>query len=225
MTAATPRHHVPRALLADYVAGNTNEAVSLVVACHLTLCSACSSELAQLERAAGAQLAAAPATAVSSDLLARTLARLDEPPAPALDREPRTRIDEAELPRPLLRWLDRLPAAPGRTAPRWKRLVPGIDEIRLPVQTPGATVRLLRLMPKATVPLHGHEGDELIAVFSGGIEDAGEVYERDVELRGAADEHVQTIRPGPPCVAVVVNHGALLPRTWAGRLFKLITRA
>lgn len=218
----TPRHHLPLALLANYVAGNTNEAVSLVVACHVTLCAACAAEHARLERAAGVQLAAAAPANVADDLLARTLARLDETPA-AAPTPPRTQLPDAPLPAPLLRVLD---GAPTRTdgSPRWRRLTPGIEQIPLPVATPGATARLLRLAPNVTVPLHGHEGDELVAVFSGGLEDGDQVFERgDVELRGASDQHVQRIRPGAPCIALVVNHGRLVPRTWAGRLFALIT--
>lgn len=224
MTA--PRHHLPRELLADYVAGHTTEAVSLVVACHLTLCARCTGEHAALERVAAASLERAPAASLPPDLLAQTLARLDDDSVPAPTEPPRARLDDASLPRPLLRLLERLPRAASGGAPRWKRLVRGIDEIRIPVTTPGTTVRLLRLEPQVTVPLHGHEGDELIAVFAGGLEDGGQVFERgDVELRGAADRHTQRILPGAACVALVVNHGRLRPLTWGGRLFQLITGA
>lgn len=216
---SSPRHHLPEDLVADYVAGNTSEAVSLVVACHLTLCARCTASAAAFERAAGQLIEGATTSAVSPEALARTLSRLDDAaPSPA-SAPPAASVAGVDLPRPLLRYLD--PAGP-----RWHRLLPGIQELRLPVATPGTTVRLVRLAPNVTIPLHTHEGRELTVVFSGGIDDGSALYERgDIDLRGGDDRHVQRIRPGATCIALAVNHGNLVPLTIRGRLFKLLTGA
>ncbi len=72
-----PRHHLEDDLLLDYAAGAASEAVGLVVACHLTLCTSCRARLAAAERVGGALLEAAPGTALSPDALSRLWSRID----------------------------------------------------------------------------------------------------------------------------------------------------
>jgi putative transcriptional regulator len=211
-------------MLVDYVRGAVGEAEALVAACHLTLCGPCQSRVEALEQAAGAQLESAPNEVLAAGALEGVLARLDEiggGPAPAA----RASVDLG-LPRPLLRYL------PDGELP-WRRLIPGIRAVDLPVRAAAAPapgqappkVRLVSLHPGLIIPHHDHGGPEYTVVFSGGLRDhQGTCHRGDVAIRNPGDRHRQHVEPGDQCLALVVNEGDLLPTTWIGRLVKRIAR-
>ena len=67
---------------------------------------------------------------------------------------------------------------------RLKRVVPGIGGIKLPVDEAGTLIRLVRLRPGLTIPLHDHGGPELTMVFSGGlVEPERTLHRGDFSLR------------------------------------------
>ena len=72
------RHHPTDELLLEYAAGTAAEPEALLVACHLTLCPTCRAVVEAAHTAASA-LAGEAVGAVADDVLATTLARLDEP--------------------------------------------------------------------------------------------------------------------------------------------------
>ena len=219
-TRPSPSYHLPEEILADYVRGTGGEAEALISACHLTLCGQCQSRASALESAAAAQLDGDAPEAGDGSVdagLEAVLGRLDDlaPIVPA-PRAPHPELN-AGLPRPLLDYL------PEGKLP-WRRVVPGIRAMDLPVNETGATrVRLVRLHPGVVIPHHDHGGPEYIVVFSGGLRDAdGTAHRGDVAVRRPGDSHRQHVEPGEECVALVVNDGDLLPTTWIGRLFKRI---
>ncbi|WP_332308091.1 zf-HC2 domain-containing protein, partial [Elstera litoralis] len=55
-----PHFHPPESLLIDYAAGTLPEAISLLVATHLTYCPTCRKEMAALEAVGGAMLDSLP---------------------------------------------------------------------------------------------------------------------------------------------------------------------
>ena len=73
----TPTHHPADELLVEYAAGETAEAVSLVIACHATLCPPCRQRLAELEVVGGALLEQAPPRELRPGALEAVLAALD----------------------------------------------------------------------------------------------------------------------------------------------------
>jgi putative transcriptional regulator len=217
-----PSFHLPESMLVDYVRGTGGEAEALVAACHLTLCGQCQLRADALEQAAAAQLDSAAPGARAASALDDLLARLDQPVADG-DAAPPARAALAPgLPRPLLRYL------PEGKLP-WRRVVPGIRTVDLPVRrvsgTRGAKVRLVSLHPGIVIPHHDHGGPEYTVVFSGGLRDQlGTCHRGDVAVRNPGDRHRQHVEAGDQCVALVVNDGDLLPTTWIGRLVKRIAR-
>ena len=218
-----PTLHLPDTLLLGYVRGTSGEAEALVVACHLTLCGHCQTRAAVLEGVAADELfAEEPAElpqGVLQDLLLQLRDERDEPSAankPALASlppNPAADANEPGLPRPLLRYL------PEGKLP-WRRLLPGIKTVDLPVQKRAqATVRLVRLHPGLIIPHHDHGGPEYTVVFSGGLRDHRGTWHRgDVAVRQPGEQHRQRVEPGEECVALVFNDGALLPTSAIGRL-------
>jgi len=218
-----PKHHVPEHGLVEYVAGAATDGAALAFACHVSLCGACAAEVAALENVGGTILEASPGQELAPGALESVLARLDKTPQLAASSGETVAVPGflagCDLPAPLLR---ALPSAEG-----WRTVVPGMRVVDLPLAVPGGAVRLVRFKGGATIPFHDHGGPEYIVVFTGALEEKsdGQRFGRgDVSIRMPGERHEQRATPGEPCVALVVNEGALRPLTLRGRLLLAIAR-
>jgi putative transcriptional regulator len=208
-----PTHHLPDELLLAYATGGLEEAESLLVATHGSLCPLCARRVAEHERLSGALLAAQPQAALSDDLLSRTLAQLDRLAPVKESAPPRDRV----LPAPLARI----------TGPfeqiRWKRSLPNVLTLELPLSLGGVPVRLRRFDPGSGIPQHTHSAPEYDLVLSGGVTDnaTGKHYVRgDVSANDASDAHSLTIDAGEECVALSVHAARVKPiGLWARLVF------
>jgi putative transcriptional regulator len=224
-----PTHHLDDDVLLAYVTGTATEPVSLVVACHLTLCAKCRGQVAAAELVGGALLDGQPMAALSEDALGRALGRLDDQSLAGPPPPPASRTDEPfvfaglPLPRPLARYLT-VNTATGDSQRTLRFLAPGVRGVDLPLRAPPAVrTRLLRLAPGVEIPRHAHAAPEFTLVFSGGLSEGDEHYGRgDVRFLDTAGVHVQRVDSNGPCVALVVNEGALLPQTWRGKLVSFL---
>ena len=218
MELAVPRHHFSDEILLDYSAGNAKEPLGLPVSCHLDLCGDCRERVVDLEAVASASLLTFGFPRASQDVRARLLAELGPKPAAAPPAPIAPELAPLGLPEPLHRYLG------AERKPRWRLLIPGVREIRLPLREPGASARLVQLRPGVVIPLHDHEGPEYTVVFRGGLDEGDAHFQRgDVCVRDHGIDHEQRVEPGEDCVALVINHGGLVPRTLKGKLFKLIS--
>ncbi|MEM6730187.1 MAG: ChrR family anti-sigma-E factor [Myxococcota bacterium] len=211
-----PQHHLPDDLLMAYAAGTTNEAQSLLVATHLTYCPRCRERVAEFETLGGTLLIEGEPLTVSEDLMSRTMNALNEETFPTRQET----VSQSELadgvnwPRPLQ------PYVRGR---RWKRVLPAVESIELPLSWDGEPLRAFRLRPKFKVPRHTHTADEYQIVLRGGFQDMGEHYAPgDVAVRHSSHEHELFIDDGEPCITLNVLSAPLIPKTLLGRLFRLL---
>jgi putative transcriptional regulator len=209
----SPTHHLPDELLLAYATGGLEEAESLLVATHGSLCPRCARRVTEHERLSGALLAAREQAAVSDDLLSRTLAQLDRTPPVVQSAPPRDRV----LPAPLARI----------TGPfeqiRWKRSLPNVLTLELPLTLGGVPVRLRRFDPGSRIPEHTHRAPEYDMVLTGGVTDnaSGKHFVRgDVSANDASDAHSLTIDEGEACVALSVHAARVKPLgLWARLVF------
>ena len=220
---SAPTHHVPEHGLVEYVAGAATDGAALAFACHVSLCASCAAEVAALESLGGTILEASPGQELAPGALESVLGRLETTPqlaaAAAETVAPPSFLADCDLPGPLLR---ALPSARG-----WRTVVPGMRVVDLPGAVPGGAVRLVRFKGGVTIPFHDHGGPEYIVVFTGALEEKrdGQRFGRgDVSIRLPGERHEQRATPGEPCVALVVNEGALRPLTLRGRLLLAIAR-
>jgi putative transcriptional regulator len=217
-----PQHHFTDEVLLDYSAGNAQEALGLPVACHLDLCADCRDRVNDLEIVTAASLTSylkhAGHDPVRERLLAGLPAReLVSATAAAPVLEPS--LAGLGLPAPLHRYL----AAGTNPHLTWRMLVPGVREIRLRLSQHGASARLVRLKPGVEIPHHDHEGPEYTVVFRGGLQEGDAQFLRgDVCVRDRGLKHTQRVHSLDECVALVVNHGQLVPLSLKGHLLKLI---
>lgn len=232
--SVSPTHHLPDHGLVEYVAGACTDGAALAFACHLSLCASCAAEAAALEDVGGKILEASEGETMAPGALEALLGRLEtttqlaQPPvgggappdAPDAPDAPDF-LAACGLPAPLLR---ALPPADG-----WRTVLPGMRVVDLPFAPPGGALRLIRFKGGVTIPFHDHGGPEYIVVFTGALEEKekgdGRRFGRgDVSIRLPGERHAQRAMPGEPCVALVVNEGALQPLTLRGRLLRALAR-
>lgn len=204
------RHHLTDDLLMAYSSGSLNEAFSLMVAAHVSLCDTCRAQLETFDTVGGALLeledAAAPLDPAS---LEATLARIAAGPAAAA---PDHRRPGGVLPGPLQDYvggdLDSI---------RWRPVGLGVKQAIL--KTGGdASARLLYIPAGVAVPDHGHNGTELTMVLQGAFSDEVDTFARgDVEIADETLEHTPVADIGADCICLAVTDAplkfrGLLPR-------------
>jgi putative transcriptional regulator len=80
---------------------------------------------------------------------------------------------------------------------------------------------LLRIPSGGGLPYHGHVGDELVLVLSGGFKDQTGTYHRgDVATADPSLTHTPVVVPGEACVCMTLNEGPIL---W-GRILAPLAR-
>ncbi len=213
--AVVPQHHPSAELLLDYAAGALGEAESLLVATHLTLCPHCRAEVARLESVGAALMQSLPPLGLSDDGFDRLMRRLDEP-APPRAAVPLPPAGEPLLPAPLRQYV-------GGALP-WRRVMAGLDEIRLPVQGK-ASAKLLRVGAGRAMPQHTHEQHELTLVLHGAFHDGLGYYARgDVSDADHTVDHRPVADPQMDCICLAVTDAPLRLTSWWGRLVNPFVR-
>ena len=181
-------------LFFNYATGRLAEAPALLVATHLALKPAARAEVVVFETLGGSLLEEVAPAALSSDLLTRTLARLEEPRA-----APAAKEASGALPAPL-----RALAPQGLEKLAWRRVKRGLRDCRLPLA--GGTLRLMELAAGTRVPRHSHRGLELTLVLQGAYHDGLARYERgDLQIADSKIDHRPAAEPGSPCLCLVVT--------------------
>jgi putative transcriptional regulator len=209
------RHHPDDDLLLAYAAGAIDEAVGLIVATHLALCSQCRATAAVMEKIGGGLLEALPPAPLSDAALAATLAKLDgvtpyERPRPAPSRD-----GTPEVLRPYL--------GGDLSMARWRRMGPKLAY--LPLFRRGRTsTKLLRGVPGTEVGAHSHRGLEFTLVLKGGFTDVtGNYGPGDLQVADADVRHNPVADPGEDCINLAVTTAPLkfenLLQKIAGPLF------
>lgn len=205
-------HHIPDAMLAAYAAGSLAQPFALVVAAHVSICRDCRAALTAHQAAGGAVLETVGAVAVSSEMKAHLMARLDRPHRP----EPVQRR-AGVYPGPVMA------ALKGR-APRWKSLGTGVRQDILMADNSGS-VRLLYIPPGQAVPDHSHGGLEMTLVLQGSFSDqTGRFGVGDVEVAGEDLDHQPVADPGEACICLAATDAPLRFRSFIPRLLQPLFR-
>jgi putative transcriptional regulator len=206
----TISHHPGEDLLFSYASGAADEAVSLLIATHLALCSSCRRDVARAEHLGGALLLAIEPVSLQARALEQTMARLAEPEGTSSRQVSGT---TGIFPEPLQGYLPR-----ARDSVRWRRIVGGLYCQPL-LRAGAASAMLIKAMPGSRVAMHRHRGQELTLVLAGGYTDSTGHYARgDVQDASAELDHELTPDDGEPCITLAVTNGPLVFRSWLAGL-------
>ena len=197
----------PEEMIADFAAGATPPAVSLLMAAHLTQAPESRARVRAYEEAGGVMLRDEAPEAVSEDGFDAVLAMIgsDAPEPVTADPAP-----EAPEPCPIPRIvLDQIGL--GFDEIPWKFKLPGVSAYDIDIDADGdQKVTLLRARPGATVPQHTHKGTELTLIMQGVMLDNGVEYcAGDVAVNTEDDDHRPKILGDEICYCLIVQQGDL----------------
>lgn len=213
-------HHPDDATLISYASGSLLESFEILVACHLTRCEQCRQRVSQAEQLGAAMMESADiksTASVPSTDRDTFMAMLDDVERSSESHEHSTKVDSLVrshvIPEPLQRLLQSNdPSLP------WKRLVPGIQQIRLDSRDGG--LRLMKIAPGMSIPLHTHKGSELTFILYGSYSDElGRLQPGDVSDLDADVEHQPITDGKEPCICLVATDA---PLVFQGLLPKLL---
>jgi putative transcriptional regulator len=227
------KHHLDEATLVSYAAGSMSQAMALVVACHLSMCTACRNRAHESEAVGGMLLDSLKPAPVGDDALAQVLACIDELPeaeAEALNasykntqsfsgKETQLNIVPS-VPSPLSIYI-----GSSLDQVEWKRLVPGVHYHDLPFKTErGGVSRLLRIAPGKSMLPHSHDGNELTLILRGSFTDevgrftVGDIADLDNEI-----QHQPLVDSSEDCVCLIATDAPLKFSTLLGKIVQPMT--
>lgn len=217
------RHHLDEATLFSYAAGSMSQAMALVTACHLAMCTECRQRAHSTEAIGGALLDNLIPAPVSEDALTSVLAAIESQDVPIQIQSIKSntlhvRAVKSDVPAPLIDYVGE-----SFDGIEWKRIVPGVYCFDLPCQSGGVS-RLLRIAPgKAMLP-HSHDGNELTLVLRGSFTDevgrfaVGDVADLDDQI-----EHQPLVDSHEDCICLVATDAPLKFTTLLGRMMQPMT--
>ena len=195
--------------LAAFAAGQLDEGLAVVVACHIEADQESRRRLRELQAVQGALLEAAePVSMASGPSHPATSA----PAEPASATAP---MSETGMPRVL---------RPYGFGP-WRPI--GIRIAMRRVEVPGADARvfMLRAGPGIALPHHKHTGFEWTTILAGAYEhEYGRYAAGDFDEADAEHDHTPRVDPVEGCTCIVAMTGSVQLQGWLGRLLQPLVR-
>lgn len=195
--------------LAAFAAGQLDEGLAVVVACHIEADQESRGRLRELQAVQGALLEAAePVSMASGPSHPATSA----PAEPASATAP---MSETGMPRVL---------RPYGFGP-WRPI--GIRIAMRRVEVPGADARvfMLRAGPGIALPHHKHTGFEWTTILAGAYEhEYGRYAAGDFDEADAEHDHTPRVDPVEGCTCIVAMTGSVQLQGWLGRLLQPLVR-
>ncbi|WP_396588591.1 ChrR family anti-sigma-E factor [Bermanella sp. R86510] len=200
-------YHPNAELLMQFAAGQLQNALGIMVACHLQTCPNCRHQVRTFERLGGELLedtwnAVDSSMKVSDDLLDSTLSRLQE----AEPRLPGTDKQLTGLPKPLQRFVpadfDDLP---------WYGFSKNIQQYDLSFgENDEYVAKFYKIKAGKELPEHTHRGNEYTMVMSGAFsDDAGSYYGGDFILADQHTKHRPKAHEDKDCICFAVMDAPL----------------
>ena len=203
------QHHPDDATLVSYASGALSSNFSEIVSAHLELCPHCRQKVREAETIGAAMLdKIEPKNSGSFDFGFEQLWQsVSKQPSDKAE----IKVRSARSPKEILDNIQRDHS--------WRALAPGISQIVLPAEQ-GENLRLLRIQPGMTMPLHGHHGSEMTMILQGSYSDelgrfrAGDVADVDDDT-----EHQPIADGDQACICLIATEA---PLKFKGFLPKLL---
>jgi putative transcriptional regulator len=205
----TISHHPPEELLADFAAGNLEEAHQLVVGVHVAGCPRCARFVRAIEQLAGAALEDVEPVPIAPDAFDRVMSRIHLSPAETAAPRLASDIDQ-DLP----------PALRNYRIGKRRRVAPGLSMRPIELSGSGsARAFLLRSAPGSRMLEHTHTGTELTLVLEGSFShEGGRFGPGDFDYGDDEVDHRPIVGDEAPCVCLVAMTGDLRMNGFLGRL-------
>jgi putative transcriptional regulator len=196
--------------LAAFAAGQLDEGLAVVVACHIEADPESRRRLSELQAVHGALLDCVEPVAMASGPRNASAAPQDAL-VPGMARS----AAEAGMPQVL---------RPYGLGP-WRPIGIRIAMRRVDVPGAGARVFMLRAGPGIALPNHKHTGFEWTTILSGAYEhEYGRYAAGDFDEADSEHEHTPRVDPVEGCTCIVAMTGHVSLQGWLGRLLQPLVR-
>jgi len=216
-------YHPNDELLMAFAAGQTADALGLMLACHIESCKVCAAKVRNFETLGGNILEECNEVSVSDTLLNDTLARIElfeknkvasETPKAAANEKP------LSIPRPLRRFIkddfEHLD---------WKGFSNSIKEVKLPIEDVRYSTKLYRIKAGSQLPEHTHKGNEYTLVMHGSFSDKHCDYHKgDFILADQSTKHQPQAGADSDCICLAVMDAPLKMTGVFGRMLNPFLR-
>lgn len=198
-------YHPEDDVLLKYVTGQFDTAYNIVLASHISQCLRCQNSVALHQEIGGQALreqAPSKMSISAMDLLDQAEPEKEE--VPVLD-EDYSEAFEMKTPPILSTYLGK-----ALDALKWQSLTPSLKQHV--IKSDGkAVARLLWMAPGKGVPPHGHQGEEMTLILSGGYYDGDEAYTAgDLHIADHKTPHVPVAMENKPCLVLAATDAPLI---------------
>jgi putative transcriptional regulator len=208
----TINHHPSDETLAAFASGTLDEARSVVVAAHLSLCMQCRKAVSMFEELGGTMIADASPAPMRAGAVDAALARL------ALNKDEATPMQTMPSDYPD----DLSPYSVGS----WRWVGRGLYWRKADVHSDdGTRVFMLKAAPGTWLPHHRHAGTEWTCVLEGAFShEHGRYGPGDFDEADETIEHRPYVEKNGPCICLVALQGGLRLQGWIGQLLQPFVR-
>ena len=215
--------HPSSDMLLKYSMGNTTEAESLIISCHIAYCAECKEELKKYETLGGYYLSNHEELSVSKDLWKNILVKVD-----GLDQEQyqanytshsiKSNLSHSDIkvPSTLSGYL-----GPDFDTKNWKSSINNIKYKDIKFQDRNISGKLLEIPANKSMPKHGHEALEATLVLHGGYFDEKGDYNKGDLVVASSDEVHSPVSASSGCICLVVYSGSLQFKGLLGSILNL----
>lgn len=211
-------------LLFNHAMGNTAEAESLIISCHITYCGACKKDLAKFEKVGGVYLSKQNKASLSLGLWDNTLKKIEGlEPEPKQSNFTSCSINSSLLNNPikipsfLTEYLDSK-----YNTDSWTSALNNVKYKNIEFNNKDFKGRLLEIPAGKSMPKHGHESYEATLVLYGGYSDEKGRYNKgDLVLANSDEVHSPVASDTEGCICLVVYSGSLKFKGLLGSILNL----
>ena len=215
--------HPSSDMLLKYSMGNTTEAESLMISCHIAYCAECKEELKKYETLGGYYLSNHKELSVSKDLWKNILLKVD-----GLDQEQyQTNYTSHSIKSNLSHSDIKIPSTlseylgPDFDTKNWKSSINNIKYKDIKFQDRNINGKLLEIPANRSMPKHGHEALEATLVLHGGYCDEKGDYNKGDLVVASSDEVHSPVSASSGCICLVVYSGSLQFKGILGSILNL----
>ena len=216
--------HPSSDMLLKYAMGNTSEAESLIISCHIAYCSLCKAELDKYETIGGYYLNNHKELNVSKDLWKNILEKVDDIEQEQFQSnytsyaiKSNLSNDYIKIPSTLSDYLEA-----DLNTNKWKSTINNVKYKDIKFKDANISGKLLEIPANKSMPKHGHEGLEATLVIHGGYSDEkGDYNKGDLVVANSEEVHSPVSADPSGCICLVVYSGSLQFKGLLGSILNL----
>ena len=223
MTSQAINLHPSSDMLLKYSMGNTTEAESLIISCHIAYCPECKEEIKKYETIGGYYLSNHKELSVSKDLWKNILGKVD-----GLDQDlAQSNFTSHSIKSNLSDTSIRIPSTlseylgPEFNTNSWKSSINNIKYKDIKFHDRNISGKLLEIPANKSMPKHGHEALEATLVLHGGYSDEKGEYNKGDLVVASSDEVHSPVSDSSGCICLVVYSGSLQFKGLLGSILNL----